>query len=364
MKKALILDNGTISLYRFRKEVIAALISAGWQVTVSAPNDGLLDKLEAFGMTFIDTPIDRHGTNSMRDYALLRRYRKLIREIRPHVVLTYTIKPNIYGNLAAKKFGVPVISMVTGLGETFINDNMVSRIVKLLYRLAFKKTSRILFLNHEDMEIMRDARLVSGQEYLLLSGEGVNLDEFPAMDYPESPVVSFLYVGRIMRAKGIGQLIEASRRLKTGYPGQFSVTLIGYHEGDMKDEVEQADREGIIHYAGFQPDIKPFVRDAHCVVLPSYYKEGLPVSLLEAAASARPLIATDIGGCREVVEDGENGFLCKPRDADSLYDCMKRFLDMPDGQRAEMGTTSRHKAEMGFDRQKVADVIMNFLSGL
>jgi len=359
------LDNSSISLYRFRKELIAALVASGWQVTASAPNDGLLDNLEKPGLTFIDTPVDRHGANPVRDYALLRRYKRLMRETRPDAVLTYTIKPNIYGNLAAEKFGLPVISMVTGLGETFINGGLVSRIVRPLCRAAFRKTARILFLNREDMEIMRGARLVSGQEYLLASGEGVNLDEFPAMDYPTGPVVSFLYLGRVMRSKGIGQLIEAARRLKVEYPDKFSVTLIGYHEGDIVEEVERAALEGVVRYAGFQKDIKFFLRNAHCVVLPSYYKEGLPVSLLEAAACARPLIASDISGCREVVDDGVNGYLCRVRDAESLYGCLKRFLEISDERRAEMGESSRRKVEAEFDRRevvsKVADLLFKIL---
>lgn len=354
MKKILILDNSTSSLYRFRKEVIAAFAADGRQVTVSAPDDGFLDKLKA--TAFIDTPISRHGKNPVRDFALILRYRELMREIRPDIVFTYTIKPNIYGNLAAASCGIPVISTVTGLGRAFEANGLLSHVVKHLYRAAFRKTARILFLNRDDMEFMRNAGLLPGRERLLTSGEGVNLSEFPAMEYPDAQTVSFLYAGRIMRSKGIGQLIEASRKLKAEYPGAFTVTLIGYHEDDLlsgKQEWEDA-----VHYAGFQQDIKPFLRDAHCVVLPSYYKEGMPVSLLEAAASARPLITTDINGCREAVEDTVTGFLCRPYDAENLYDCMKRFLELPHERRAEMGKASRRKAEAEFDRRMTVDTMM------
>lgn len=364
MRNVLILDNGTIALYRFRKEVVAALIAAGWRVTVSAPNDGFLDKLLELGITYIDTSVDRKGTSPVRDYYLLRKYRRLMCDIKPDVVLTYTIKPNIYGNLTAKGLNIPVISMVTGLGEAFIYDNSISRLVKVLYRLAFRKTSRILFLNQDDMEIMREAGLLSGQERLLISGEGVDINEFPVIEYPDTDTVSFLYMGRIIRPKGIGQLIEASRRLQAERPGAFTVTLIGYHEGDMSGEVERAERAGIIRYAGFQKDVKPFVTSAHCVVLPSYYKEGLPVSLLEAAASARPIIATDIGGCREIVGNGVNGLLCKPRDTDSLYECMKRFLDLTNDRRMEMGKNSRNKVEAEFNRAYVVDMMLKMIDAV
>ena len=361
MLKLLILDNSSTSLYRFRKELIVALVSAGWLITVSAPNDGFVAKLEELGINFINTPVDRHGINPMHDYTLLRRYRSLMCEIWPDIILTYTIKPNIYGNLAAQNIGVPVMSMVTGLGRSFIKDNKLLHIVKILYRRAFKKTARIFFLNREDMEIMRSARLVSGQEYLLASGEGVNLDEFPVMDYPASPIVSFLYIGRVMRYKGVGKLIEAACRLKAEYPDKFSVTLIGCCESDIEKEVKQAALNGVIRYEGFQKNIKSFLLDSHCVVLPSYYKEGLPVSLLEAAACSRPLIATNISGCREVVDEGVNGFLCQAGDVSSLYDCMKRFLTISYEQRAEMGELSRRKVETEFDRRDVVNKMIDSL---
>ena len=352
MKTILILANGTMSIYRFRKELIATLVGKGWQVVVSAPNDGFLDELQSLGITFIDTPIDRRGTNPIRDYALIRHFRTIMRDIQPDVVLTYTIKPNIYGNLAANGLGIPVLSMVTGLGDAFLRNDIINRIVKILYRSAFKTTACVIFLNHEDIEIMRNSRLLNGRSYLLKGGEGVSLDAFPLLEYPDAPVVSFLYVGRIMRTKGVRELIQAARRLQNEQSGAFEVTLIGYHEGDIKDEVEQAQREGVVHYAGFQKDVRPFMQQAHCLLLPSY-KEGMSVALMEAAAMGRPIITSNISGCRELVEDGVNGFLCKPKDVDSLYDCMERFLELTNEQRTEMGQASRRKVEAEFDREAV-----------
>ena len=350
MKKILILANGTMSVYHFRRELIAALVSEGWQVFVSSPEDGFSDELRALGITCIDTPLDRHGTNPCRDYALIRRYRAMIRELGPKILLTYTIKPNIYGNLAAKGLNIPVISVVTGLGDAFLREDMVSRVVKILYRRALEKTACVVFLNREDLEFMRDTRILAGPGLLLSGGEGVNINEFPALDYPEASVISFLYVGRIMRTKGVGELAEAARQLRAEYREAFDLTLIGYHDGDIKDKVEQAEAEGVMRYAGFQKDVRPFVQTAHCVLLPSY-KEGMSVALMEAAAMGRPIIATDIGGCREIVEDGVNGFLCKPKDVYSLYDCMKRFLSLPAERRKEMGAASRRRARAEFDRQ-------------
>jgi len=358
VSKVLILTNSTLGLYLFRKELISALILQGYQVYASSPYDGCTSELKSLGITLIETQYDRGNTNPIRDVLLFLHYKKLVREIKPDIILAYTIKPNVYGNLAAKGYKVPVISTITGLGEVFIRSSLVSFIVKVLYRAAFKSVKCVVFQNREDEHIMRSARIIHDQKVLLVNGSGVNLIEHTSLEYPCIPIVSFLYIGRIMETKGIEQLIMASRRLKLDNSGEFSVTLIGSYDGNVREKVETAVNEGIIFYLGFQSDIKPILRNAHCIVLPSYYKEGMSNALLEAAASARPLITTDISGCREIVEDGINGLICKPRDADSLYICMRDFLMLSNEQRKNMGIASRRKVELEFDRIDVVDSML------
>jgi len=357
MDSLLILANGTICLYRFRKELIAALAEYK-QVYVSAQDDGFAEELKAMGVIYIETPCGRRNANPIQDFILFCRYLRMMMKIRPATVLTYTIKPNIYGNFVARLLGIPVISTVSGLGDGFRNTGVVGNIVKWLYRFAFKKVSTVVFQNPFDEDAMRQAGIIKNQRVVLVHGSGVNLEEHNVLSYPDKPQASFLYMGRIMHTKGIYELINATRRLKSENVYDFTVNLMGFSEEDANKLVEEAEREQIISSVGFQKDLVPFIEKAQCVVLPSY-SEGMSNALLEAAAHGRTLIATDISGCREVVEDGVNGFLCLPKDADSLYDCMKRFLVLSQEQRMEMGLASRKKVENEFNREIVVNTMLN-----
>jgi galacturonosyltransferase len=355
MKKILILTNNSMGLYRFRKELIEALITNGNKVIVSSPVDEFTDRLISLGITYIGTKVDRRGTNPLQDYSLYRNYCTILRKIKPDIILTYTIKPNIYGNLAACRLNIPVISTVTGLGDSFLFGGVVSRLTDILYRWAFRKTFCVLFENGEDVEILRRKGIIKNQKAVCVPGAGVNLKEYDVLDYLEDLTVSFLYIGRVMRSKGVIELIAAARKLKSE-PLDFTLMIIGFSEGDIEQELGQAEQEGIITIAGFQENVVPFIKDAHCIVLPSY-KEGMSNVLLEAAACGRPLITTDVSGCREAVDDGVNGFICKPKSADSLYNCMKRFLGLSQEQRIEMGLASRKKVKKEFNR----DIVVNLM---
>jgi len=364
IKTVLILTNSTINLYRFRKELIERLLTDGHSVYLACASDGFEQELKDTGAAYIDTPLNRRGTNLIQEYKLYRQYCRIIREVRPDVILTYTIKPNVYGNLAARRTGTLVVSTITGLGETFMHGGLKGRLIKHLCKWSFKTADCIVFQNTEDEAILRQENIIDKQRILHVPGSGVNLQTHHLLPYPPDATVSFLYVGRIMKAKGVLQLIEATRRLLSEMPNTFTVTLMGFSEGDLQQELEMAENEKIIINAGFQKDIEPFVKTAHCIVLPSYYKEGMNNALLEAAASGRPLIAADISGCREIVDDEYNGFLCKPQDADSLYDCMKRFIELPYKDKVQMGIASRAKAESQFDRNVVIEAMLGAVNHL
>ena len=357
----LILGNGTISLYKFRKELMAAVAEYS-NVYVSAPDDGFADEIKSTGAHYINTYVDRRKANPFSDIILLLRYILLIRRVKPKVILTYTVKPNIYGNFAARLLKVPVISTVSGLGDGFLNPGMVGKIVRILFTLAFKSVGTIVMQNPADEAAMVAAGIITNQRIIHVPGSGVNLKEHKVLDFPnpkdaDNNHISFLYIGRIMHSKGIGELIKAGRRLKNDTAYSFDINLAGFEEADAKDLIKQAEADNIVSSLGFQKDISPALEEAHCVVLPSY-SEGMSNALLEAAASGRGLIASDISGCREIVDHGVNGFLCKPKDEESLYHCMKDFLDTTAEAQKQMGKASRDKVVKQFDRDIVTNTMI------
>ncbi len=333
-----------------------------------APRDSYADKLPGLGCRYIDLPMDNRGTSPLRDLHLLLRLWRLLRRERPAAYLGYTIKPNIYGALAARMLGIPTLCNVTGLGAAFITESWLTRVVKHLYSVAFHR-SAVVFENETDRKFFIEERLVREEQTFVMPTTGVNLTDFSPL--PARPVdgeLRFLLVARMLWDKGVGEFIEAARRLRSIRP-HARFQLLGFLDvlnpaAIDRSVVEEWVSEGIVEYLGVTEDVRPFLAEADCVVLPSY-REGLSRSLIEAAAMGRPLIATDVPGCREVVDPGENGFTVAARDSSSLMEAMTAFCDLSDVRRAEMGATSRHKAVSEFDeaivvgryRQKIAAII-------
>ena len=357
MNRILILTNSTIGLYKFRKELLEKL-GKTHKVFVSVPSDGFENELKNLDIHYIKTPVDRRGTNPLRDFLLLCRYFFIIIRTRPNVILTYTVKPNIYGNLAAKLFLIPVISTITGLGDGFLNDRLSGKLVRFLYRIALWRTKTVAFQNREDVTVLSNYGIIRNQNLLFVKGSGVNLSQHTPIKYPNDGTINFLFIGRKMTTKGVGHLINASEKLKKeGYI--FKTMLIGdTDEADITERLEKSEKDGIITNLSFQKNVSDFIAKAHVVVLPSY-SEGMSNVLLEAAASARPLITTDVSGCREVVDEGINGFLCTPKSDESLYRAMKDFLNIDNSHRESMGLKSREKVEKEFNRNDVINIMIN-----
>jgi len=300
--------------------------------------------------------MDNKGTNPVRDLALTLAYRKLFRRLRPAVVLHYTIKPVIYGSLAARTLGVPCVNMITGLGTAFIRDNWLTRIVEYLYRVSQEKAEGIFFLNEDDPQLFLDRRLSPPERMERLPGEGIDLNHFPPVPTTDDGEVRFLLIARMLRDKGVVEFVQAARIVRAKAPsarfqllgrvGVANRTAIG------RETLESWVKEGIVEYLGETDDVRPVIAQAHCVVLPSY-REGVPRTLLEGAAMERPIIATDTVGCRDVVEHGVNGFLCRVRDAEDLAAQMVRLLEMPVKERSAMGHAGRRKVEQEFDERIV-----------
>lgn len=352
MKKVLILANSSGGLYDFRNELVQRLLTK-YEVTVSLPDDVRTKELAEEGCKVVHTPINRRGVNPGEDIKLLLAYRKLIKEEKPDLTLTYTIKPNIYGGFCCRMKKIPYVETVTGLGSTFQKQGIFLKMIVTMYRMGLKKAECVFFQNQENRNIFQQYG-INGKKARLVSGSGVNLKRHTFEPYPEEKETRFLYIGRIMREKGIEELLEAAKQL---HDEKIVFELLGYPDEDYQDRLDFCEKEGYIKQLGFDPDVHAYIKEASALVLPTYH-EGMSNVLMEASATGRPVIATNISGCREIYEEGVTGFGCKPKDSSDLIRALKEFLKLSKEERANMGQKAREKMEREFDREKVADAYM------
>lgn len=352
-----LVGNTAWSIYNFRYGLVLRLIDLGHKMTVVAPKDDFSDKLRAMGCEVVDMPMAAKGVNPREDLALLRKMWRLYKDARPDFIFHYTIKPNIYGSFAAQMAGVPSIAVTTGLGYTFINHNWVARVARLLYKAAFLNPEEVWFLNEDDRQAFLEHRLVSPEKAVLLHGEGVDTTHF----CPHSTTLAdgrtrFLLVARMLWDKGVGEYVKAARQVRKQHPDAVFQLLgeCGLPNPSVisREQMAEWEHEGVIEYFGTTTDVRPYLAQADCLVLPSY-REGVPRTLLEAAAMGKPLIATNAPGCRDVVINGKTGWLCPVKDAEALADCMVQLLTMPVADRQAMGMAGRRFIEQNFDEQKV-----------
>lgn len=360
MKKVLIITNHSYMLYQFRRELIQELRKEH-EVVLSMPFVGHEDDFQAMGIRCIETNVDRRGINPKTDLKLLKNYFQLLKEEKPDLVITYSIKPNVYAGYACSRLGISYYANVQGLGTAFQKPGL-AQFVTLLYKTAFRKVEAVFFENEVNAEEFRKRKITSSEKQRILHGAGVNLEYYSQQPYPEENSedrpVRFLYLGRIMKEKGMDELFAVVKKLRKD--NNFVLDLVGFFEDEYKQQVEEMQKDGVVMFYGFQQDPRPYYTAADCIVLPSYH-EGMSNVLLEAAATGRAVITSDIPGCREALEDGKTGLLCKAGDTDSLYGAMKRFLEMSSGQRAEMGIAGRKKMEKEFDKQMVVRQTMETL---
>jgi glycosyltransferase involved in cell wall biosynthesis len=355
--RVLISINTSWNVYNFRASLIKALIAAGHEVIAAAPPDDYSQKLDELGCRFVPLPMDNKGTSPVNDLALLARYWRLFRHERPDIFLGYTVKPNVYGSIAARALGIATVNNISGLGTAFIKDSWLTHIVKRLYRIALARSHAVFFQNHEDLGLFVREGLVDRRRALLLPGSGIDLEVFrPQTQTDSTDVFRFLLIARLLWDKGIGEYVEAARIVRAQVPNA-TFQLLGFLDVENRTAVDRASveswvSEGLIEYLGVTEDVRPFIAAADCVVLPSY-REGMPRTLLEAAAMGKPLIATDVPGCRQIVEDGRNGLLCQVRDAGDLAAKMLAMLGLPAERRVALGQASRARAEREFDERIV-----------
>lgn len=361
MSKILIITNHSYMLYRFRLELIQELMKTH-EVVLSMPFVGHEDDFKALGVRCIETDVDRRGINPKTDLKLFQTYRQLLKKEQPDMVITYSIKPNIYGGLACSMAGIPYCSNVQGLGTAF-QKKALAAFVTVLYKLAFRKVHTVFFENEGNAAIFREKRIIPAEKQTILHGAGINLDAYSLAPYPNNDAVHFLYLGRIMKEKGMDELFAAMKKLHEKYGSRVVLDLVGFYDDEYyKAQVDQLVLDGIAVFHGFQSEPRPYYAAADCVVLPSYH-EGMSNVLLEAAATGRPIITSDIPGCREAVEDGISGYLCQVKEAESLYEQMCRMADLSPVQRQSMGQAGRAKMERGFDKQKVVSTTITAVFG-
>ena len=351
--KILILANSDIGLYKFRKELILKLLNDN-EVFISLPYGEFVKRLIMMGCTFIDTNIDRRGMNPFKDIKLLKKYKRICKEICPDYVITYTIKPNIYGALVCEKQKIDYSVNVTGLGTAFQKKGLLNAFVSFLYKKALKKAKVVFFENTENKKIFEKKKIVTGNQSFLLNGAGVNLDTFSLLAYPPmSEETRFLFIGRVMKEKGINELFQAAKKiLNDGV--KIHLDIVGGYEENYKKEIENYENEGWLTYHGFQNDVRPFIEKCNCFVLPSWH-EGMANTNLECAASGRPVITSNVFGCKESVIDGISGFLVKAKSAEDLYSAMKKFCALNYDKRTKMGIEGREHMKKNFDKNMVVD---------
>ncbi len=345
------IGNSDVAIYTYRRELAEQLLQSGHTVTVISPYGALIEDLKKMGCAYYETELDRHGTNPAKDLQLMRSYRKILKEIKPDYVFTYTIKPNIWGAWACKTLNIPCVANITGLGTAVENSGLLQKITVALYRIAFRKIQTIFFQNKENMEFFYERNLYR-DKHKLLPGSGVNLERFLPAEYPSEETVEFVFISRIMKEKGIDQYLEAAEILRDKYP-HTRFHVCGPCEEAYEDRLADLHEKGTIIYHGTVKDIQTILKTVHCTVHPTYYPEGLSNVLLESCACARPIITTDRAGCREVVEDGVNGYVVKQQDTEDLIRCLEKFLALSHEEKAQLGLAGREKVEREFDRNIV-----------
>ncbi len=348
--RILILSNSDYGLYKFRKELIEKLCKMG-ELIVAIPVGEYSDKIVSLGSKIVPFDFNRRGKNPIKEIRLFFRYNNLIKRIKPDLVLTYTIKPNLFGGICCRFAKIPYITNITGLGTSIENGGIISSICLNLYRIGLKRANCVFFQNRANLDLFLNKKIVK-ENYRLIPGSGVNLNDFKLEPYPDDKDgVKFLFVGRIMKDKGIEELLAAFCSLQKLYKN-CSLDIVGHCDENYSTVLQNYESKGLIVYHGTQAVMQPFYSMCHCVVLPSYH-EGMANVLLEASAMGRPVISTFVAGCKETFEEGISGFGCESGSIESLLLAMKRFVSLSNERREKMGLNARLKMEKEFNRDLV-----------
>ncbi len=363
---ALVAANSSWNLMNFRAPVLRALQDSGIRIVAAVPPDKGAEGLSALGVEVQSVSIDARGLSPLADLRLLTQYIDIMKRLAPVAFLPFTAKPNIYGSIAARLQRVPVMNTITGLGTGFLSGSALQMVMSALYRIALRRSRRVFFHNKDDRDLFIELKLVTQSQVAVVAGSGIDLSHFrPAEGRDAGKPVTFLFIGRLLRDKGVEEIATAAEIVQGRHPARFQIlgSIEDHPKAVARRRIDEWVHKGVIELLGTAPDVRPFISDADCVVLPSY-REGLPRVLLEASAMARPIIAADVPGCREAVDAGVTGLMCEARSVDSLVNAMMRFIDLPASDRAAMGRAGRAKAEREFSHELVAKAYVDELDAL
>ena len=358
MKKVAIVINTSWNIFNFRLSLIKALQARGMEVYAIAPPDEYSPRLEEAGCHFIPIKMQASGSNPLQELKTIQKLYGIYKEIQPDVVLHYTIKPNLYGSLAARALGIPCFSNVSGLGTAFLNNSSVAKIARQLYRFSFRFPQKVFFQNKDDQALFFRLKLVKPEITEVIPGSGIDTARFCPNEQTPNSSFTFLVLARLIYDKGIAEYVEAAKILKgKGLKAHFQLMGTpdpGHRRGIPTETIHRWKKEGIVEYLGTTDDVLPYIRQADCIVLPSY-REGTPRTLLEAASTGKPIVTTDVPGCNNVVQNGANGYLCRAKDAQDLADKMEQMYLLDSESRNQLGRKSRQIAEERFDEKIVIE---------
>ncbi len=356
MKKILIICNSTTGLINFRKELLIKLIEDN-KVYIIAPDTSYKKDISSLGCSFINIQFDRRGVNIVNDLKLINNLKKKIKEIKPDVVLTYTIKPNVYGGYICKKLKIPYIVNITGLGSAVENPGLLQKLTLFLYKIGLKKAKCVFFQNKENLDFMISKKIVK-DNYKLIPGSGVNLEYHKLLPYPNNKKIVFLFISRILYEKGIEEYLNTANEIKKKYPNTEFHILGSCDDNKYLPKIKELEKKKIVIYHGEVKDIREYQKISNCTIHPSFYPEGMSNVLLESCAAGRPIITTNRPGCKEIVDDEVNGYLINIKDTDMLIEKVEKFINLPYEEKKQMGLNGRKKVEKEFDRNIVIEAYM------
>lgn len=363
--KIMLIANDSTYTYKLRKEILERFVLEGHELIILNKKLKFIDEFESMGIRTIDIDNKRHGMNPFNDLDLLIRYVLALKKIKPDIVFSYNIKPNVYGGLACRMLSIPYFPNITGLGTALEYNGVLQKLTSIMYRLALKRSKAVFFQNSMNRDFFYNRGIINKDtDAILLPGSGVNISEYKPMPYPNNKNINFLFIARILKEKGIDLYIEAAKYIHNIYPNTI-FNICGLCDDERYiEKLENLKKYHFIIYHGEQKDLKKFYEKAACIVHPSYYPEGMCNVLLEAAAFGRPCICTDRAGCRETVDNGKSGYIVPIKDQEALNRAIKSFLELPYEKRREMGMKAREKIEREFDRELVVEKYMEALKDI
>lgn len=361
MKKVLVVINFDVGLYNFRREVLEAFLAVPYEVHIALPYGSCVDKLTELGCIYHETRLRRRGTNVLEELALIRRYNEVLCEVRPDIVLTYTIKPNIYMGILCGLKKIKYITNITGLGTAVEGDGLLQKFTIRLYKIAMRRAECLFFQNATNEELFTKKKILP-QKHIMLPGSGVNLDKFRYLEYPKEDTIEFLFISRILKEKGIEQYLDMAQAIKKKYPNTV-FHILGFCEDDYEgvERFQALQENGTVVFHGMVTDVISFLQKSQCTIHPSFYPEGMSNVCLESAASGRPVITTKRPGCADTIEDGVTGFLVEERSSEDLIEKVERFLALSVEEREQMGKNARKRMEAQFDRRIVIERYLSVL---